>query len=132
MNPSDLDRFLGVWRANPGIPLSNHTFTWHWDGVELRGRWLIAMADSPKARAAIETGHPREIEMPVGRTRLEDGMILFYSDERGFVMEFRLVTEDEAVVGAAVHKLEGVLPSDLARSIEGHRVRFRRGAAGAA
>jgi hypothetical protein len=112
--------------------MSDHTFTWEWDGVELRGRWVIEMPDSPQARAAAEAGRPTHIEMPVGRTLLEDGVLLFHYSYPSFAMEFRLVDEGEAVVGTAMHKLEGSPGPDLARSIEGHRVRLRRDAAGAA
>ena len=133
MNPSDFDRFVGVWRASPGLPMSDHTFTWTWDGVELCGRWVVEMPDSPQARAAAEAGKPTKFEMPVDRALLENGVLLFhYTDAASFAMEFRLVDEDEAVVGTAVHKLEGSPGPDLARSIEGHRVKLRRDAAGAA
>jgi hypothetical protein len=126
MNPSDLDRFLGVWRATPGAPMSDHTFTWRWDGVELNGRWQIDMPDSPQARAAAAAGKPTSFEMPVGRAWLDDGVILFHSREQGFACEFRLVDADQAVVGMAVHKLEGALDPGMARSIEGHRVTLHR------
>jgi hypothetical protein len=126
MNPSDLDPFLGVWRATPGAPRSNHTFTWRWDGVELAGRWQIDVPDSPQAREAAAAGKPTSFEMPVGRAWLDDGVILFRQFGLGFVSEFRLVTADQAVVGAAVHKLEGIVDPDMARSIGGHRVTLYR------
>ena len=124
---ADLRDFIGTWRAEEGAPYSSHTFTWESAGIGLQGRWIIEAADSPAARAAVSAGQPTRLEMRVGKPWLEDGLLLFHVNDGPFVTEFRLVTEDEAVVGAAVHKL----PPEFAgpehrRSIEGHRVRLTR------
>jgi len=65
--------------------------------------------------------------MQVGDPWLEDGLLLFHLNSGPYVTEFRLVGPDEAVVGAAVHKL----PPEFAKpehqvSIEAHRVHLTR------
>lgn len=124
---ADLSDFIGTWRAEEGAPFSSHTFTWESAGLGLSGRWIIEAADRPAARAAAAAGRPTRLEMRVGTPWLEDDLLLFHVNDGPFVTEFRIVSRNEAVVGAAVHKL----PPEFAgpehgRSIEGHRVRLRR------
>lgn len=124
---ADFSDFIGTWRADEGAPYSSHTFTWEPAGIGLVGRWIIEAADSPAARAVASAGRPTRLEMRVGRPWLEDDLLLFHLNDAPFVTEFRLVTQNEAVVGAAVHKL----PSEFAgpehrQSIEGHRVQLTR------
>lgn len=124
---ADLMRFVGTWRANPGPPLSTHTFTWESEGNRLRGCWVIEAPDSPAARAAALAGRLVRLEMQIGEPWLEDGLLLFHVNGGPFVSEFRLVGESEAVVGAAVHKLPPQFAgSEHKHSIEGHRVRLTR------
>ena len=124
---ADFSDFIGTWRAEEGAPYSSHTFTWETAGTGLLGRWIIEAADSPAARAAAAAGRPARFEMPVGKPWLEDDLLLFRLHDGPFVTEFRLVGRNEAVVGAAVHKLPSEFsgPEHL-RSIEGHRVRLTR------
>lgn len=119
--------FIGTWRAAQGPPYSSHTFTWEHTATGLRGRWIIEASNSPAARAAAAVRRPAQLEMQVGDPWLEDGVLLFHINGGPYVTEFRLVSANEAVVGAAVAKL----PPEFAgpehqRSIEGHRVRLSR------
>jgi hypothetical protein len=124
---ADLTQFVGTWTADVGSPFSSHTFTWEPEGSRLRGRWLIEAPDSPAARAATEAGRPGRIEMQIGEPWLENGLLLFHVNGGPFVTEFRLVGEDEAVVGAAMNKLPPTFAGpEYSRSIEGHRVRLTR------
>ena len=121
------NEFIGTWRAEEGAPYSSHTFTWELAGGEVSGRWIIEAADSPGARAAATAGNPTRFEMRVGKPWLEDGLLLFYLNDGPFVTEFRLFSRNDAVVGAAVHKLPREFAAPEHRqSIEAHRVRFVR------
>jgi len=122
-----LSDFVGTWRASPGAPFSDHTFTWQTSADGLQGRWIVEAPDSPRAREAASQGRPTRFEVPVGSPWLESGVLFFRTHNGPFISEFRLAGPDEAVVGAAVDKL----PADFAgpefqRSIEGHRVRLTR------
>jgi hypothetical protein len=124
---SDLTHFVGSWVADAGAPFSTHTFTWELEGSRLRGRWLIEAPDSPATRAVAAAGRPLRIELQIGDAWLEDGLLLFHVNEGSLVAEFRLVSESDAIVGAAVHKLPfQVSASAHKQSIEGHRVRLAR------
>jgi hypothetical protein len=124
---ADFSDFIGTWRAEGGGPYSAHTFIWEPAGVGLLGRWIIEAADSPAARAAASAGKPTRFEMRVGKPWLEDDLLLFHVNDGPVVTEFRLVSRNEAVVGAAVHKLPPELAGPEHRpSIEGHRVRLTR------
>ena len=123
----DVSDFIGIWRASPGVPFSDHTFTWAKDADGLRGTWVIEAADHPARRAAAAEGRPTRFEVQVGDPWLEDGRLLFHLHGGPYLSEFKLVAADEAVVGAAVDKL----PPEFAGpehqiSIEGHRVRLTR------
>jgi hypothetical protein len=124
---ADITRFLGTWTANPGAPMSNHTFTWALDGTRLRGSWLIEAVDFPAAPAALAAGHPGRLELQVGEPTLEGDRLLFDLNGGPYPTEFRLVAPDEAVAGAAVDKLPSAFSGpEYRRSIEGHRVRLVR------
>lgn len=124
---ADVTQFVGTWTEDVGPPFSSHILTWELEGSRLRGRWLIEAPDSPAARAATESGRPLRIDMQIGESWLEDGLLLFHVNGGPLVAEFRLVGEGEAVVGAAVHKLPLQFAGpECNRSIEGHRVRLTR------
>ena len=125
---TDFSEFIGTWRADREAPYSSHTFTWQPDDSGLLGRWIVEAADSPAIRAAAAaTGRPTRFEMQVGQPWLEDDLLLFYVNGGPVATEFRLLSRNEAVVGAAVHKLPPELSGPEHReSIEGHRVRLTR------
>ena len=67
------------------------------------------------------------MEMQIGEPWLENGLLLFHVNGEPFVTEFRLVGQDEAVVGAAMNKLPPRFAGpEYSRSIKGHRVRLTR------
>ena len=121
---SDLIRFIGTWKANDGPPYSIHTFTWTPNGSSLRGSWLI---EGSVAARDITSELPTQFEMQIGEPWLEDGLLLLTVNGGPFVTEFRLIGDDEAVVGAALNQLPPHLAGPKHRSsIEAHRVRLTR------
>lgn len=124
---TELDDFVGTWRADEGAPYSTHTFTWERAGAYLRGRWVIKAANSEAAHVVVAAARPAQFEMQVGKPWLEDGLLLFHVNGGPYLTEFRLVGPAEAVVGAAVKHLppEFTRPEDR-HSIEAHRVRLTK------
>jgi hypothetical protein len=124
---NELGDFVGTWRASPGAPYSNHTFTWQVSDEGLEGRWIIEASDSPRAREADAQGRPTRFEVPIESPWLESGVLFFRANNAPFVSEFRLAGPNDAVVGAAVEKLPAEFTGpEFQRSIEGHRVRLTR------
>ncbi len=123
---ADLRDFAGTWTACKGAPFSNHRFTWQLEGDHLEGRWVIEAADSRAARAAAAAGQPTRSECPIRECRLDGSRVLFQQSSGPFVSEFRLVSDHEAVVGAAVDQLPPEFVQKYGRSIEGHRVMLTR------
>lgn len=119
---SNVAQFLGTWISDDGPPFSRHTFTWVQQGGHLRGRWLIEASGIPRP-ASVQT---RQGELQIGEPWLEKDVLLFHVNGGPFVTEFRIVGEQEAIVGAAVHTLPAQFAGVHHRTIEGHRVRFMR------
>jgi hypothetical protein len=124
---TQLSDFVGTWRASSGPPSSDHTVTWVMSAEGLQGRWIIEATDSSAIQEATRQGRPTRIELSIGTSWLESGVLLFRMHEGPYVSEFRLAGPDEAVVGAAVDKLPAELAgAQFQRSIEAHRVRLTR------
>ena len=123
---ADLTDFAGTWTACKGAPFSKHRFTWQLEGDHLEGRWVIEAGDSRAARAAAAAGQPTRSECPIRECRLDGSRVLFQQSSGPFVSEFRLVSDHEAVVGAAVDQLPPEFVQKFGRSIEGHRVMLTR------
>lgn len=125
---ADLQDFVGTWRSERGAPYSTMTFTWVATDDGLRGEWIIeASAPPPGAGTWMSNPGPRRYEMQVGPPTIEEGRALFSLNGGPFGTEFRLIGNDEALLGAAIDKL----PPEMAgpehrRSIEGHRVRLTK------
>lgn len=124
----DLAKFVGTWRGQKGNPSVAHTFTCKLEGNHLRGHYIMELPGSSDSSGAfVSTATiPSRIEMQIGEPSLEDGVLLFNVNDSPFPAEFRLVGENEAVLGAASHKLPTDFQADHQRSIEGHRVHFTR------
>jgi hypothetical protein len=127
---ADLGDFTGTWIASRGAPFSNHRFTWQLEDDRLQGRWIIETANAAAARAVAATGQPTRIEWPIGECRLDGSRVLFQQNGGPFVSEFRLVSDTEAVVGAAIDQLPSEFVQKYRKSIEGHRVTLRRQGSG--
>jgi hypothetical protein len=125
---TDFHEFVGTWRAEPGAPFSTHTFTWTIAAEGLRGEWVIeAASEVGNARPWSSNDPPRRVQMQIGNVSLDEGRVLFVLNGSPFPAEFRLVAPREAVVGAAVDRIPPELSGpEYHRSVEGHRVRFRK------
>lgn len=97
----ELRDFVGTWKTDPHPSISAHTLTWHLEAGQLRGRWTInATIEAP----AFLMGRPRPCEMRLGRTWIDDGVLLFHVNGSVWPSEFRLASDGAAVLGAARHK----------------------------
>lgn len=103
-NVADLRDFFGTWRSERGAPYSTMTFTWSATDDGLRGEWIIeASVPPPGEETWMSSPFPRRHEMPIGPPTFEEGRALFTLN--GFITEFRLLGNGEAVVGAAPDKI---------------------------
>lgn len=125
---TDLRDFVGTWRAERGAPHSAHTFTWTTTDHGLRGEWIIEAGVPPAGEHTwMSNPEPRRYAMQVGMPTLDEGRLLFDLNRGPFVTEFRLLGEDEAVLGAALDKLPPEFSGpEFQQSAEGHRVRLRK------
>lgn len=65
--------------------------------------------------------------MSVGAPTIEEGRALFAVNNGPYITEFRLLGDDEAIVGAAPDKIPPEFSGpEFQRSIEGHRIRLKR------
>ncbi len=128
----EFNQYVGTWRASRGAPYSSHTFTWELADHELRGRWIIEAASSATAPVVVAAHTPMRLDMRVENAWLEDDLLLFQVADGPFVTEFRLINQNEAIVGVAAHRLAPQFTGpEYQRSIEGHRVRLTRQPTGA-
>jgi hypothetical protein len=125
---ADLGDFVGTWHAERGAPYSTHTFTWTASDDGLRGEWIIEAGPPPAGEHTwLSNPKPMRHQMPVGVPILDKERLLFGSEGSPFLAEFRLVGENEAVVGAAIDKLPPEFTGpEFLQSAEGHRVRLRK------
>ncbi len=124
---TDLQKFVGTWRSERGAPFSTQTFTWTLVDEGLRGSWLIEGPAPATGNTWISNPKPFHHQMEIGTPIVEEDRVLFTANGGPYVSEFRLVSNDEAVVGAAPDKIPPEFAGpEFARSIEGHRIRLRR------
>jgi hypothetical protein len=120
---ADTATFVGTWKGGHRSGLSFATITWTLEGGELRGQWIIEPSDPSR----VPEGMPEQIDMKIVEAWVEDGVVLFRTENSPWPAEFRLVGDDEAVVGGAVDKLPPKIRERLTqRAIEGHRFHVRR------
>lgn len=125
---ADVQDFVGTWRSERGAPYATMTFTWASTDEGLRGEWLIeGSVPPPNAGTWMSNPGPRRFEMSVGVPTIEDGRVLFTVNNGPYITEFRLLGDDEAIVGAAPDKIPPEFAGpEFQRSIEGHRIKLKR------
>ena len=124
----DLQDFVGTWRSERGAPYSTMTFTWAASDDSLLGEWVInASGPPPGAGTWMSNPGPRRRGIQIGPATIEDRRALFTMNGSPYITEFRLLGDDEAIVGAAPDKMPPEFSGpEFQRSIEGHRIRLRR------
>lgn len=122
-----LEQFAGTWRSERGHPYSTQTVTWTMADNRLVGHWLIEAAGPPPETGWQSNPQPLRHEVHLTAVTLDEGRVLFTLNGGPYITEFRLVGDDEAVLGAAPDKIPPEFSGpEFQRSIEGHRIRLRK------